>query len=86
MNDSPTNPRLPIHAAHGTDLTAARALDFRAPLTPAPATAAVLAGLREHVDGPAPDRYLAPEIEAAVALVYSGALLAAAESVTGPLA
>jgi histidine ammonia-lyase len=67
-------------------LTAARALDLRAPLAPAPATAAVRTALREHVAGPAADRYLAPEIEAAVALVRSGALLDAAESVTGPLA
>jgi histidine ammonia-lyase len=67
-------------------LTAARALDMRGPLTPAPATAAVVGVLREHVAGPAADRYLAPEIEAAVGLVRSGALLAAAESVTGPLA
>jgi histidine ammonia-lyase len=66
-------------------LTAARALDLRAPLAPAPATATVRTALREHVAGPAADRYLAPEIEAAVALVRSGALLDAAESVTGPL-
>ena len=67
-------------------LTAARALDMRAPLTPAPATAAVVEALRADVEGPGPDRYLSPEIEATVALVRSGALLAAAETVTGPLA
>ncbi|UQX86829.1 histidine ammonia-lyase [Jatrophihabitans telluris] len=66
-------------------LTAARALDLRAPLTPAPATAAVVAGLRSDVAGPATDRYLAPEIEAAVSYVATGAALAAAESVAGPL-
>ncbi|GAA4987844.1 histidine ammonia-lyase [Yinghuangia aomiensis] len=66
-------------------LTAARALDLRAPLAPAPATAAVLAGLRGEVEGPGPDRYLAPEIEAAVAYVASGRALAAAEAVTGRL-
>jgi histidine ammonia-lyase len=66
-------------------LTAARALDLRAPLEPAPATAAVRDGLRDHVRGPGPDRYLAPEIEAAVGYVGSGAALAAAETVTGPL-
>ncbi|MFE5474573.1 histidine ammonia-lyase [Nocardia sp. NPDC056541] len=66
-------------------LTAARGLDLRAPLTPAPATAAVLTALRDRVPGPGPDRYLAPDIEAAVRLAASGALLAAAESVTGPL-
>src|SRR3954447_9978748 len=66
-------------------LTAARALDLRAPVEPAAATAAVVAALRERVAGPGPDRYLAPEIEAAVALVADRTLLAAAESVTGPL-
>jgi histidine ammonia-lyase len=66
-------------------LTAARALDLRAPLTPAPATAAVLAGLRTTVAGPGPDRHLAPEIEHAVSYVVSGAAVAAAETVTGPL-
>ncbi|WP_219416206.1 histidine ammonia-lyase [Pseudonocardia nigra] len=66
-------------------LTAARAIDLRAPLTPAPATAAVRDGLRAHVAGPGPDRHLAPEIEAAVGYVASGEALAAAESVTGAL-
>ncbi|MEV6701989.1 histidine ammonia-lyase [Streptomyces sp. NPDC051453] len=66
-------------------LTAARALDLRGPLAPAPATAAVVAGLRRDVEGPGTDRYLAPEIEAAVQFVATGGALAAAESVTGPL-
>jgi histidine ammonia-lyase len=66
-------------------LTAARALDLRAPLTPAPATAAVRDALRVHVAGPGPDRYLAPEIEAAYQLVRNGGAVAAAETVTGPL-
>jgi len=66
-------------------LTAARALDLRAPLAPAPATAVVREGLRAVVAGPGPDRYLAPEIDAATAYVASGAALAAAESVVGPL-
>ncbi|MFJ2836650.1 MULTISPECIES: histidine ammonia-lyase [Nocardia] len=66
-------------------LTAARALDLRAPLAPAPATAAVRDALRTQVPGPGPDRYLAPEIDAAYHLAGSGALLTAAESVTGPL-
>ncbi|MCA2210782.1 histidine ammonia-lyase [Nocardia rosealba] len=66
-------------------LTAARALDLRAPLTPSPATAAVRDALRTRVPGPGPDRHLAPEIEAAVNLAASGALLAAAESVVGLL-
>jgi histidine ammonia-lyase len=66
-------------------LTAARALDLRAPLTPSPATAAVRDALRATVPAPGTDRYLAPEIDAAVDLVASGGVVAAAESVTGPL-
>src|SRR5207237_1411716 len=54
---------------------AARAVDLRAPLTPAPATAAVRDLLRERVAGPGPDRYLAPELEEADRLVRSGAVL-----------
>ncbi|WP_459969978.1 histidine ammonia-lyase [Nocardioides pyridinolyticus] len=66
--------------------TAARALDLRAPLRPSPATGAVVGLLRSSgVAGPGPDRHLSPEIEAAVALVASGAVLSAAESVIGEL-
>ncbi|MEV4430425.1 histidine ammonia-lyase [Streptomyces sp. NPDC053792] len=65
--------------------TAARALDLRAPLTPAPATGAVRDGLREVVEGPGTDRWLAPEIEEAVQYVASGRALAAAESAAGRL-
>jgi len=50
-------------------ITAARALDLRAPLTPAPATAAAVARLREVVAGPGPDRHLALEIAAAEQLI-----------------
>ncbi len=66
-------------------MTAARALDLRAPLTPAEATRAVVSLLRESVEGPGPDRFLAPEIEAATAAVRSGAVLGAVENVTGRL-
>ncbi len=66
-------------------LTAARALDLRAPLRPGPATGAVVAALRAHVPAPGADRFLAPDIAAAVDLVRAGSLVAAAESVTGPL-
>jgi histidine ammonia-lyase len=66
-------------------LTAARGLDLRAPLQPAQGTGAVRDLLREHVDGPGPDRHLSPEIEAAVELVRSGALVRAAETAIGPL-
>jgi histidine ammonia-lyase len=67
-------------------LTAARALDLRAPLEPSPATGAVLALLRQSVPGPGPDRHLAPEIEEAVQLVMSGALVAAVQDKIGELA
>jgi histidine ammonia-lyase len=56
-------------------LTAARALDLRAPLAPAPATAAAAGVLRAAVPGPGPDRHLAPEIRVAEDLVRSGVLL-----------
>jgi histidine ammonia-lyase len=59
-------------------LTGVRALDLRAPLAPAPATAAVRAELRRRAAGPGPDRYLAPEIEAAVEFVGTGSAVAAA--------
>jgi histidine ammonia-lyase len=61
-------------------LTAARALDLRAPLQPGPATGAVLAELRSLVDGPGPDRHLSPEIEACVEFVRTGRAVAAADS------
>jgi histidine ammonia-lyase len=67
-------------------LVAARGVELRAPLEPARATAAVIAALREAVPGPGPDRFVAPEIAAAVELVRSGAARRAAESATGPLA
>jgi histidine ammonia-lyase len=66
-------------------MTAARGLDLRAPLTPAPGTAAAIAALREQVPGPGPDRHLAPELEAATELVRSAAVLAAVEAAIGPL-
>ena len=66
-------------------LTGARALDLRAPLAPAPATAAVRDRLRARVPGPGTDRYLAPEIDAVVSMVETGKVVAAAESVTGTL-
>jgi histidine ammonia-lyase len=62
-------------------LTAARGIDLRSPLQPGRATGAAIAVLREQVDGPGPDRFLAPDIEAAYQLVTSGALVAAAYAV-----
>jgi len=66
-------------------LTAARALDLRHPLTPAPGTGAVAAAIRRAVPGPGPDRFLAPEIEQVVRMVADGTLIRAAESAVGPL-
>jgi histidine ammonia-lyase len=72
-------------------ITAARGVQLRAPLEPGPASSAVVASLRSGVgggrgvEGPGPDRYLAPDIEAAYELVRSGAVVAAAEAITGSL-
>jgi histidine ammonia-lyase len=65
---------------------AAQALDLRAPLEPGPATAAVLRAIRERVPFAEQDREFAPDIQMVTDLVRGGALVAAAEPVTGPLA
>ena len=67
-------------------VASARALDLRAPLVPAAASAAARDALRAVVPGPGPDRELSPELAAAERLVATGAVLAAVEAVTGPLA
>lgn len=67
-------------------LTAARALDLRG-LAPAPGTASVRDLLRSKgVEGPGPDRFLAPEIAEVVELVRSGEVVAAAAQVIDGLA
>jgi histidine ammonia-lyase len=66
-------------------LTAARGIQLRAPLEPSAATGAVINALRETTAGPGVDRFLAPEIEAAVQFVATGGALRAVENVTGPL-
>ena len=53
-------------------LTGARALDLRAPLQAGPATGAVRDLVRTVAEGPGPDRFLSPEMEAVTALVQSG--------------
>ena len=65
-------------------LTAARGIDMRAPLAPAPGDRR-RSGLRTRVAGPGADRHLPPEIEAVLNFARTGSLVAAAESVTGPL-
>ena len=66
---------------------ATRAVELREGLTPAPASRAVIDAVRAAgVQGPGPDRFLAPDLEAADAFVRGGRLVAAVEPVTGPLA
>lgn len=62
-------------------MTAARGIDLRAPLTPGPATGAVVRVVREQVAGPGADRFLAPDIAAVTDAVRTGAVVSAA----GPL-
>jgi histidine ammonia-lyase len=73
-------------------MTAGRGLELRtttgdtAGTAPSPATGAVIRLLREHgVGAPGPDRFLSPEIETAVELVASGAVLSAVEAEIGEL-
>jgi histidine ammonia-lyase len=66
---------------------ATRAIELRRHLTPAPASRAAIEALRAAgVEGPGPDRFLAPDLAAADAFVREGQLVAAVEKVTGPLA
>jgi histidine ammonia-lyase len=67
-------------------MAAARGLELRTPLTPAPATAAAVRTIRSEIPGVGPDRWLAPEIEAVTRLLSDRRLLTAVEAVTGPLA
>lgn len=71
-------------------MTGARALDLRVAelgVGPARGTGAAVVALRAAgVAGAGPDRHLAPEIEAAVGLVASGALLTAVQQEIGELA
>ena len=53
-------------------VAAARGIDLRSPLEPAPATGAVLRALRETVPGPGVDRFLAPELGAAEEFLLEG--------------
>ncbi|MEV6810142.1 histidine ammonia-lyase [Streptomyces sp. NPDC051129] len=65
---------------------ATRAVELREGLTPAPATRAVIDAARAAgVQGPGPDRFLAPDLAAADAFVRGGDLVTAVEKVTGPL-
>lgn len=59
---------------------AARALDLRAPLQPAAGTRAARDAVRAVVEGPGPDRWLAPELEAVRSLVRDGTVTAAVDA------
>ncbi|MGA5191868.1 histidine ammonia-lyase [Streptomyces exfoliatus] len=66
---------------------ATRGVELREGLTPAPASQAAIDALRAAgVQGPGPDRFLAPDLAAADTFVREGKLVAAVEPVTGPLA
>ena len=59
-------------------VTSARAIEMRGGLKHSPATGNVIAKLRTKVEGVGPDRFLSPELEAAVVLVQSGEITKAA--------
>ncbi|MFF8725291.1 histidine ammonia-lyase [Streptomyces sp. NPDC015171] len=65
---------------------AGRAIELREGLAPAPASRAAIEAVRAAgVQGPGPDRFLAPDLAAADAFVRAGDLVTAVEKVTGPL-
>ncbi len=59
-------------------ICAAQGIEFRAPLVTSPRLQAVMARIRADVPPLGQDRYMAPDLAAAAALVASGALVAAA--------
>ena len=65
---------------------AAHGLDLRAPLRPGPGGTAALEVVRATIDGPGPDRWLAPDLQAAAELVAAGALQEAVEAAVGEMA
>jgi histidine ammonia-lyase len=67
-------------------LAAAQALDLRAPLAPGPATSAAHDAVRRRVPFVEHDREFGEDIAAAVGLVRSGELAAAADAAAGGLA
>jgi histidine ammonia-lyase len=65
-------------------VSAAEAVELRG-IPPAAATGAVIQRIRQDIPRMEVDRFLAPDLAAAERLVSRGELLAAAETVTGPL-
>lgn len=66
-------------------LAAAQGLELRSPLKPAAGTAAAVAAMREAVPFLDGDRPLKPDVDAAVEVIQSGALVGAVEQAIGPL-
>jgi histidine ammonia-lyase len=66
-------------------LAAAQGLDLRRPMKPAPGTAAAVATIREAVPFLDADRQLKPDVDHAIELVQSGAIIEAVEAAIGPL-
>ena len=60
-------------------VTASRAIELRAPLTPSPVSAKVINSLRKVVPGHGADRYLSPELMAASEFVASGKVMSATQ-------
>ena len=58
-------------------LCAAQGVEFRAPLETSAPLASVIAAVREQVETLGDDRYLAPDLEKAAALIASNAIVAA---------
>jgi histidine ammonia-lyase len=56
-------------------VTAARAIELRAPLKPSPVSAKIISALRQSLAGPGPDRYLSPELIAASEFVAAGKVM-----------
>jgi histidine ammonia-lyase len=67
-------------------LAAVRGLQLRAPLTPSPAGRAAIAAVSGFAGEPGPDRFLAPVLEQARAVIAGPVLRAAIEAEVGPLA
>jgi histidine ammonia-lyase len=66
-------------------LAAAQACELRAPLLAGPASRAAIASLRRVVPTLVHDRALKPDVDATIALLRSGELIAAVEAEIGPL-
>ena len=66
-------------------LLAAQALDLRAPLVPGRGSRAARDAVRRRIAPLADDRYLKPDLDAALALAEDGSVVAAAEAAAGRL-